>query len=48
VKKGVSLFAVQKLLGHSDSKTTAVYSHLQPEQLRQEVNVLAGIFKINV
>jgi|WetSurMetagenome_2_1015567.scaffolds.fasta_scaffold42852_2 hypothetical protein len=26
--------------------TTEVYSHLQPEQLHREVNVLAGLFKI--
>jgi integrase/recombinase XerD len=48
VKKRVPLYAVQKLLGHADSKTTEVYSHLQPEQLHREVNVLAGMFKINI
>jgi len=46
VKKGVPIFAVQKLLGHADAKTTQVYSHLLPEQLHREVNVLAGMFKL--
>jgi integrase/recombinase XerD len=47
VKKNVPLFAIQKLLGHSTSKTTEVYSHLLPQQLHREVNILAGMFKIN-
>lgn len=38
VQDGVSLFEVQKLLGHSDSKTTMIYSHLQPEMLHSAVN----------
>jgi site-specific recombinase XerC len=33
VQDGVSLQEVQKLLGHSSSKVTEIYSHLQPEQL---------------
>jgi integrase len=37
---GVSLFAIQKLLGHSSSRVTEIYSHLQPEQLHQTVNRL--------
>ena len=47
VKKSVPLFAIQKLLGHSTSKTTEVYSHLLPQQLHREVNILAGMFKFN-
>jgi len=46
VKKSVPLFAIQKLLGHSTSKTTEVYSHLLPQQLHREVNILAGLFKL--
>jgi integrase/recombinase XerD len=46
VKKGVPLFAIQKLLGHSTSKTTEIYSHLLPQQLHREVNVLAGLFNL--
>ena len=38
VSSGVSLYAVQKLLGHSSSKTTEIYSHLMPQQLHFEVN----------
>jgi len=35
---GATLFEVQKLLGHSSSKVTEVYSHLQPEQMHSTVN----------
>jgi len=35
---GVSLYEVQKLLGHSSSSMTEVYSHLQPEQMHSTVN----------
>ena len=44
VQDGVSLYAVQKRLGHSSISVTQVYSHLQPEQLHETVNRL----KINV
>lgn len=40
VQDGVSIYAVKELLGHSDVKTTQVYSHLQPEQLHSTVNRL--------
>ena len=38
VQDGVSLFEVQKLLGHSNIMVTQIYSHLQPEQLHNTVN----------
>ena len=38
VMSGVSLYAVQKLLGHSNSKTTEIYAHLLPQQLHYEIN----------
>ncbi len=38
VMSGVSLYAVQKLLGHSQSKTTEIYTHLLPQQLHSEIN----------
>ena len=38
VQDGVSLYEVQKLLGHTDMKVTQIYSHLQPEQLHDTVN----------
>jgi integrase len=40
VQDGVSLYEVQKLLGHSSIAVTQVYSHLQPEQLHATVNRL--------
>jgi integrase len=41
VQTGVSLYEVQKLLGHSSSKITEIYSHLQPENLHNTVNRIA-------
>jgi integrase len=38
VQKGATLYEVQRLLGHTSSKVTEVYSHLQPEQLHSTVN----------
>ena len=38
--KGVSIFIIKELLGHQDVKTTQIYSHLRPEDLRQAINVL--------
>ena len=38
VQAGVSLYEVQKLLGHSSPSVTKVYSHLQPEHLHGTVN----------
>jgi len=38
VQDGVSLFEVQKLLGHSSAEMTMIYSHLLPDQMHQTVN----------
>ncbi len=38
VQDGVSLYELQKLLGHSNIAVTQVYSHLQPEGLHSTVN----------
>jgi len=38
VQGGATLYQVQRLLGHSSSKVTEIYSHLQPEQLHDTVN----------
>jgi site-specific recombinase XerD len=38
VQQGVSIYAVQKFLGHSTIAVTQIYSHLQPESLHSEVN----------
>jgi integrase len=39
---GTSLFTVSKLLGHSNSKTSEIYSHLLPSHMQHEVD------KINI
>jgi integrase len=41
VQKGVSLYAVKEILGHSDFKTTQIYSHLQPGKLHSEMNKIS-------
>jgi integrase/recombinase XerD len=38
VQKGVSIFEVEKLLGHSDIMVTQIYSHLAASDLRGAVN----------
>jgi integrase len=38
IQDGVSLYEVQKLLGHSNISVTQAYSHLQPAQLHEAVN----------
>jgi len=40
VQNGVPIYEVSKLLGHSDIKTTEIYSHLRAEDLRDSVNLL--------
>lgn len=40
VMKGVSLFVVKELLGHSDYATTQIYAHLQKETLANAVSLL--------
>jgi integrase/recombinase XerD len=42
VQKGVSLYVVKELLGHSSISTTEVYSHLNVESLREAVKKLDG------
>lgn len=43
VAAGVSLKAVQELLGHSDIRTTMRYAHLAPSALRDAVRVLRPV-----
>ena len=38
---GTSIYVIKDLLGHSDIKTTQIYSHLQPEHLHSEVNKIS-------
>ena len=40
IKKGVSIYLVKELAGHSDIKTTIGYTHIVTEDLRQAVNIL--------
>ncbi len=40
VQKGVSIYEVSKLLGHSDIKTTQIYAHLRNEDLKNAVELL--------
>jgi len=40
VQKGVSIYQISKLLGHSDIKTTQIYAHLRAEDLRKTVMLL--------
>jgi len=43
VQKGVSIFEISKLLGHSDIRVTQIYAHLKPENLRNAVDLLTDI-----
>jgi site-specific recombinase XerD len=38
VGSGTSLFTVSKLLGHSTTKTSEIYSHLLPHHMQNEVD----------
>ncbi len=40
IQKGASIYHVSKLLGHSDIKTTEIYSHLRSEDLKNSINLL--------
>ncbi len=42
VQKGVSLYILSKLLGHSDIKTTEIYAHLAPQAFHDVVRLLDG------
>lgn len=42
VMRGVSLYKVQKLMGHANSKMTQRYARLSPDTLADAVNVLGG------
>lgn len=40
VKRGVDIYRVSKLLGHTSIKTTEIYAHLRDEDLKTAVNVV--------
>jgi site-specific recombinase XerD len=41
VQKGVNIYEVKELLGHSNITTTQIYVHLQPETLHSTVNKIS-------
>ncbi len=41
VQRGVSLYEVQNLLGHSTVAVTQIYAHLQPSTLQSTVNKIS-------
>ena len=47
VRKGVPLYTVSKLLGHSKVSTSEIYSHIQADDLRSAINVLNEICSPN-
>jgi integrase len=42
-QKGTSIYEIQKLLGHTDIKTTQIYAHLLPNELHKTVAQLEGM-----
>ena len=38
VMKGVDLLTVSRLLGHSNTKTTEIYSHIAPDHLQSAID----------
>jgi site-specific recombinase XerD len=43
VNSGRSLYEVQKLLGHSNAKTTQRYAHLAPGALIEAANIVGDL-----
>jgi site-specific recombinase XerC len=41
----VDLFAVSKLLGHTDVKTTQIYAKMMDERKTEAVDALAGFYE---
>lgn len=46
IANGASLYQVQKLLGHTTSRTTEIYAHLLPQHLSKEMNDLEAKFSL--
>lgn len=44
--KGVDLYTIQKLLGHSSIKTTEIYAHLAPDYLQSAIRKLEIPFSV--
>lgn len=45
ISAGVDLFAVSKLLGHTDIKTTQIYAKMMDERKTEAVDALAGFYE---
>ena len=45
LEQGVGLRHIQKLLGHSSSKTTEIYTHVATDQIRNIMSPIAGMIK---
>lgn len=45
-QRGVSIYTIKELLGHSSITTTQIYSHLNMDSLREAVNKLDSGFKL--
>ena len=45
LEQGVSLRFIQKLLGHSSSKSTEIYTHVATDQIRKIKSPIAGMIK---
>lgn len=43
IMKGVDMLTVSKLLGHSDIKTTQIYSHIAPDHLQGAINQFSSL-----
>lgn len=43
INRGVSLYEVQELLGHSNAQMTQRYAHLQPNELRQRTEIMGQL-----
>jgi len=43
VQKGVPLYNVSQLMGHSDLQMTKRYAHLAPENQKAAIMVLEGV-----
>jgi len=43
LRRGLSVFSLQKILGHSDIKTTEVYLHLTIEDIKREYMRIMGV-----
>jgi len=46
VNEGISLYQVQHLLGHANSRSTARYSHLAPQTLAETAETVASVLRL--